>query len=561
VIKDRDGTMITDAEKVKTRWKQYFEELYNDPNPVDESFLENLDWNSDVEPTPNIMIEEVSRAIERLKTRKAPGIDNITAEEIKAATEGKGLQIIFQLCQRIWNEEVFPTEWKKAVIVPLYKKKDKLDCNNYRGISLLCHSSKIVTAIIMERIKKRTEEILSEEQAGFRPSRSTTDQIFTLRQLAEKYTDFSRDLFVCYVDFKKAFDSVWRIGLWKVMRRLGYPEKVVRMLESLYKGTFSAVRVGADVTEWFETIVGLLQGCMLSPILFNIFLEVIIASALGAMNEGAVMNGRIINNLRFADDIAVLAESQEDLRVMVTKIVEESGRMGMKINTGKTEVQHIGREKAKVSIHIENQELKQVEEFVYLGGNMSEDASTDQDLRRRIGLACGAMQSLSCIWKSNDISNNTKTRVYETLVLSILLYNSETWILREADKSKLRVFEMNCLRKIQGITRRDRKRNDDIRRELGLEIDIVQRIQKKRLGYFGHVVRMNSERLPNVALFGHVHGSRRRGRPKKRWLNNLDEDLNEMGLNIVEACRLAASDRNRWRDAVLGLSQRGLPSP
>ena len=191
---------------------------------------------------------KVSRAIERLKTRKAPGIDNVTAEEIKAATEGKGLHIIYQLCQRIWNEEVFPTEWKKAVIVPVYKKKDKLDCNNYRGISLLCHSSKIVTAIIMERIRKRTEEILSEEQAGFRPSRSTIDQIFTLRQLAEKYTDFSKDLFVCYVDFKKAFDSVWRIGLWKVMRRLGYPEKVVRLLESLYRGTFSAVKVGADVS-------------------------------------------------------------------------------------------------------------------------------------------------------------------------------------------------------------------------------------------------------------------------------------------------------------------------
>ena len=129
-----------------------------------------------------------------------------------------------------------------------------------------------------------------------------------------------------------------------------------------------------------------------------------------------------------------------------------------------------------------------MEDFVYLGGNISEDASTEQDLKRRIGLACGAMQNLGCIWNSKDISNNTKIRVYEALVLSILLYNSETWTLRESDKSKLRVFEMNCLRKIQGITRRDRKRNDDIRRELGMEIDVVKRIQKKRLGYFGHVV-------------------------------------------------------------------------
>ncbi|CAM4723992.1 unnamed protein product [Leuciscus chuanchicus] len=92
-------TMIIDAEKVKTRWKQYLEDLYNDPNPVDERILANLDYNGDEEPTPSIMMEEVVRAIDRLKTRKAPGIDNITAEEIKAATDGTGLQIIFQLCK------------------------------------------------------------------------------------------------------------------------------------------------------------------------------------------------------------------------------------------------------------------------------------------------------------------------------------------------------------------------------------------------------------------------------------------------------------------------------
>jgi hypothetical protein len=557
IVKDKDGSMITDADKVKTRWKQYFEELYNDPNPVDERILVELENNRDEEPTPSIMIEEVTRAIERLKTGKAPGIDNITAEEIKAATEGNGMQVIFKLCKRIWDEEVFPKEWKRAIIVPVYKKKDKLDCNNYRGISLLCHSSKIMTTIIMERIKKRTEEILSEEQAGFRTSRSTIDQIFTLRQLAEKYSDFSKDLFVCYVDFKKAFDSVWREGLWKVMRRLGYPEKIVRILESLYRGTFSAVRVGADVSEWFETIVGVLQGCMLSPILFNIFLEVIMAQSLDKINTGAVMNGRIINNLRFADDIAVLAEKEVDLQGMVNRIATESTRMGMKINTGKTEVQHIGLPKCNAAITIDKDDLKQVEEFVYLGGNMSEDATTTQDLKRRVGLACGAMQKLCPIWKAKDIRVSTKLRVYEALVLSILMYNSETWTLREEDKNRLRVFEMNCLRKIKGVTRRDRIRNTDIRSEMGMEVDVVQKIQKRRLRYYGHVVRMKPERLPNVALFGHVHGKRKRGRPRKRWFNNLEQDAEEMGMTMVEACRLAASDRNAWRDAVGRLSERG----
>jgi len=562
IIKDKDGVMLTDAEKVKTRWKHYFEDLYNDPNPVDERTLDQLEEDTDEESTPSIMIEEVSRAIDRLKNRKAPGIDNITAEEIQAATEGSGLQIIYQLCKRVWDEETFPEEWRKAVIVPIYKKKDKLDCNNYRGVSLLCHSSKIVTSIIMERIKRRTEEILSEEQAGFRASRSTIDQIFTLRQLAEKYVDFSRELFVCYIDFRKAFDSVWRKGLWKVMRRLGYSEKIVRVLESLYRETFSAVRVGADITEWFETIVGVLQGCVLSPLLFNIFLELIMAISLSEVKAGAVMNGLVINNLRFADDIAAIAESEEDLQEIVSKIIIESSLMGMVVNAEKTEVQHVGLEKTEVKINVEGRQLKQVEEFVYLGANISEDASTDRDVGRRIGLACGVMQSLNPIWKTNEITKATKIRVYEALVLSVLLYNAETWTLKEAMKSKLRVFEMNCLRKIKGVTRRDRIRNVEIRAELGIRMDVVQRIQRKRLRYFGHVVRMKTERFPNVALFGHVHGSRKRGRPRKRWINNLHEDLDEMSLDMVEACRLAASDRNEWRDSVLRLSERGeRPSP
>ena len=95
--------------------------------------------------------------------------------------------MIHRLCKRVWEEEELPTEWKRSVIVPIHKKKDKLDRSNYRGISLLCHSSKVFSSVILQKIKKRTEEILAEAQAGFRANRSTVDQIFTLRQLAEKY--------------------------------------------------------------------------------------------------------------------------------------------------------------------------------------------------------------------------------------------------------------------------------------------------------------------------------------------------------------------------------------
>ena len=132
-------------------------------------------------------------------------------------------------------------------------------------------------------------------------------------------------------------------------------------------------------------------------------------------------------------------------------------------------------------------------------------------------------------------------------MVSVLLYNSETWTLKETNKKKLNVFEMNCLRKIKGVTRRDRIRNADIRAELKIEMDIVQKIQRSRLKYYGHVVRMPPERFPSIAMFGRVHGTRKRGRPRKRWYNNIEDDIREMGMDAVPASRLAACDRDQWR--------------
>jgi hypothetical protein len=137
----------------------------------------------------------------------------------------------------------------------------------------------------------------------------------------------------------------------------------------------------------------------------------------------------------------------------------------------------------------------------------------------------------------------------------MLLCNFETWTLKASTKEKLLIFEMGCLRRIKGVTRRDPIRNVDIRKELKLKIDLVQRIQRKRLRYFGYVNRMTPDRLPHIALFGHVHGEKLERTTRKRWINNLREYGDELGKNIAEACRFAASDREVWRSSVLRLSE------
>ena len=564
MIRDKRGVMLQTEEERTERWKEYFEELYNDPNPTQVASLPNLPLYPKDGNEPDITMQEVEMAIKLLKPDKAAGIDDISAEEIKAACEDRGLKMMHSLCKTIWETEVIPEDWKKAVIVPIFKKKDKTDCNNYRGVSLLCHCSKIFTRILLQRMRNRTEKILSEEQAGFRANRSTIDQIFTLRQMAEKYIEMNRDLYVGYIDFKKAFDSIWREGLWRVLRNYGFPEKIVRILESLYGGTVSAVRTKSGLSEWFETTVGMKQGCILSPMLFNVFLEAIMSRAITEDETGeelgAMIGGTVVSNLRFADDISNTNESQADLQGEMNKISQEAGKMGMKINLEKTEVQHIGRSTKQMVVKINGQLLKQVSDFVYLGGNISSDGTLDKDIGRRIGLASGAMQNLNKIWRARDLSIATKVRMYQTLILSLLLYNSETWALRAKDENRLRVFEMTCLRRIMGVTRRDRIRNSRIRKLLDMERDVVERIKERRLRLYGHIMRMDQKRLPVIALQGEVKGKRSRGRPRKRWLDCVKEDCEEVGITIQEAGRVA-KERTSWRTVVTRLPMRAAAAP
>ena len=178
-IKDKDGNVLTEEEKIKDRWKENYADLYNMPGPSDTSIIQTIPSTQTEDIEPDILKDEVATALKHLKEGKAAGFDGISAEEMKATGE-IGIDVIHKLCRQIWESEQIPNDWGKAVIVPIFKKKDKLDCANHRGISLLSLVGKVFCSIIHSRMKKKTEEILSESQAGFRPGRSTADQLFSL---------------------------------------------------------------------------------------------------------------------------------------------------------------------------------------------------------------------------------------------------------------------------------------------------------------------------------------------------------------------------------------------
>ena len=171
----------------------------------------------------------------------------------------------------IWRTGEWPTPWTQSLIITLPKKGNLQFCQNYRTISLISHSSKVMLKVILNRLKPKAEEIIAEEQAGLRAGRSTTEQIFNLRILCEKYLQHQQNLYHVFIDFKKAFDRVWQAALWATMRKYNISANLVRTIEQLYDKATSAVQMNGSIGEWYRTTVGVRQGCLLSPTLFNIF--------------------------------------------------------------------------------------------------------------------------------------------------------------------------------------------------------------------------------------------------------------------------------------------------
>ncbi|KAK3570312.1 hypothetical protein QTP86_017177 [Hemibagrus guttatus] len=268
VIKDRDGRVLTSEESVQRRWKEYFEELMNEENER-EKRVEGV--NSVEQKVDKIRKDEVRKALKRMKSGKAVGPDDIPVEVWKCLGEA-AVEFLANLFNRVLESERMPEEWRRSVLVPIFKNKgDVQSCSNYRGIKLMSHTMKVWERVVEARLRKVVE--ICEQQYGFMPRKSTTDAIFALRILMEKYRDGQKELHCVFVDLEKAYDRVPREELWYCMRKSGVAEKYVRVVQDMYERSRTVVRCAVGQTEEFNVEVGLHQGSALSPFLFAIVMD------------------------------------------------------------------------------------------------------------------------------------------------------------------------------------------------------------------------------------------------------------------------------------------------
>ena len=317
-IKDRNGMDLTEAEDIKKRWQEYTE-LYK-------KYLHHPDNHNGVinDLEPDILECEVKWALESISMNKASGGDRIPVELFQILKDDT-VKVLHSRCQRIWKTQQWPQDWKRSVFIPIQKKDNAKDCSNYHTIALISHTSKVMLKILQARLQQNVNRELPGVQAGFRKGRGTRDQIVNMLWIMEKAREFQKNIYFCFTDYAKAFDCVDHKKLWKILKDMGITDHLTCLLRNLYAGQEAASRTGHGTTNWFQIGKGVCQGCILSPCLFNLYAEYIMRhSGLEETQAGIKIAGRNINNLRYADDTTLMAESGEELKSLLMKVkVEE----------------------------------------------------------------------------------------------------------------------------------------------------------------------------------------------------------------------------------------------
>ena len=537
-IKSKDGNVLIDRTDVLNRWSEYIEELFDDER-------EKLTINKEIDGPP-ILKEEVKAAIKKMKLGKATGPDNIPIEII-VTLEDLGLNIVTNLLNRIYDSGKIPDDLLKSVFIALPKSPGATECELHRTISLMSHLTKILLRVLMSRIRKSLKPEISRTQFGFVPDKGTRNAIFTLSMLMERCIEVQKDLFICFIDYSKAFDKVRHDELFNILEGLDIDGKDLRIIRNLYWNQSATVRIEGEFSEYKQIKRGVRQGCVLSPDLFNIYSETIIRT-LGD-SPGIKINGENINNIRYADDTALISDSKENLQLLLDKVVTESERMGLYLNVKKTECMVVSRKEINPICNLvsKGETIKQVKTFKYLGYIITSDGRCSTEIKRRIAIAKDGFNKMSLIFKNHNISMTTKHRVLKAYVWSILLYGCESWTITEDIRKKLEASEMWFLRRMLRISWTEKKTNEEVLKQAETKRLLIRTIRKRQMQFVGHLNRHKC--IEHLALTGKIEGKKGKGRPRKTYLNSLNSWVTKKELSNINFLRLS-DQRDEWRTMI-----------
>ncbi len=377
----------------------------------------------------------------------------------------------------------------------------------------------------------RESVIVSEQQFGFMPGKGTSDPVFALRLLLEKYREGQKALHLVFVDLEKAYDRVPREELWHCMRSTEIAEPYVRAVQDMYKDCTTAVRTAVGMTECFEVKVGLHQGSALSPFLF------------------AVIMDRLTDTLReqspwtmlFADDIVLCGNTLEEVQRKTERWRKELERRGMRVSRSKTEYMCFNDKESSGTAELDGIQLPKVESFKYLGCLLQSDGKCDREIKKKVQAGWNSWRKITGVLCDKRIAPRIKGKIYKVAVRPAMMFGLETLAVTNRHIEEVETAEMSILRFSLGVTRLDKIRNERIRGTAHTE-KISDKLRESRLRWYGHMIRREEDHVGKRMLEMKPPGKRRRGRPARRYVDMIKEDMAVAGVSEE-----MAKDRNEWR--------------
>ena len=455
-----DGSLTTDINVILHTWEQDYKKLFtnndsdNDDNKFDDQFLEqaktilktwedhyrfllnNMDNNFNPGNNMNdilnsqITLEEVKKVISELKNHKATGIDNLPNEVLKCNGLAEIICKLFNVCLNIG---IVPSMWTQTILNPIAKKgKDSRIPLNTRAISLISTVCKLFSSVLNKRLVTFIDDnnLLCEEQNGFRRLRACIDHLYVLCTVIRKRKKANKPTYVAFIDFSKAFDSVNHDLLWFKLTQCGIDGKFLRVLQFMYKNISLCVKLHGKFTNWFPSDIGVRQGDVLSPTLFSLFVNDL-ANEIKQLQCGVKLDDMDISILLYADDIVLIAENEKSLQRMLDKLNSWCSSSRLDVNCAKSQVIHFRKEneaETNFEFKIGTSIIQVVNSYKYLGLELNYSLNLTNTVNI---LATAASRSLGSLtykyYNLNGIDIKTFQHIYDATVVKVMDYCAGVW--------------------------------------------------------------------------------------------------------------------------------------
>ena len=464
---------------------------------------------------------ELKSAVQSAKPKKACGFDAISNEMIKCSLE-KMSKVLLKLFNHVIHSEEYPELWAEGYISPLLKKGHKLNPANYRGLTISSCLGKIFNRIMNNRLMKFLEisQLIEVNQIGFIPGKRTTDHIFVLKTLIDLAKQKRKPLYLCFVDLKSAFDTVWRKGLYYKLIQLNISNKFLNILKSMYTKVNVSVKCQEGYTDRFPVLTGTKQGCNLSPTLFNCYLNDLVPRLDETCASQPSLSGKKVSCLLYADDLILLSHTPFGLQKLISYMEEYCNKWQLQMNTEKTKVMVLNKRDNYNKWFVYDKEIEKVSKFCYLGIELDNGGKFKPGINRLYNKACRAFIRLR---EKFNFYNGTPVRVmvnlFDSIIQPVLTYGCEIWGLYEWRKQTVQCIRNAILKK---EIMAEKLHNRFCKQVLGIDRQVPATLAKAELGrypvmgkivqhcytFWQHVLASSPGSLTNYALITSVEMDR-----------------------------------------------------